>query len=56
MRGTYTPPDDLQPAIDRLTPAGKNYLDWLTQGREVTSEDIAAAADYERGENGKSEA
>lgn len=50
VSGTFTPPDDLQPAIDALSKAGRDYLVQQCIGREVTHHDIAKAADFERGE------
>lgn len=48
--GTVTHPDDLQPAIDKLTETGRAWLEQRTEGREVMPRDIALAADYERGD------
>ena len=50
MSGTVTPPEDLQPAIDALTPKGLAWLKERTKGREVLPADIAKAFDFERGE------
>lgn len=49
MGGTVTPPQDLQPAINALSPMGRSYLAQITEGREITPSDIAKASDYERG-------
>ena len=48
--GVVTPPDDFQPAIDALTDKGREWLYERTEGRDVTPEDLAKAADYERGD------
>lgn len=50
MSGTVTHLDDLQPAINKLTDVGREWLEKRTEGREVMPRDIALAADYERGE------
>ena len=47
--GVITPPQDLQPAIDRLGPVGREFLDRRCEGRAVTAEDIAPAASHQRG-------
>jgi len=53
ISGTFTPPKDLQPAIDALGSKGKKrllYLVRLNNGK-MTPDLIAKAADYERGES-----
>ena len=50
MAGTVTPPDDLQPAIDALGELGYAWLKKETKGRSITPQDLARAADFERGE------
>jgi len=45
LSGTFTPPADLQPAIDALGEKGKQYLAKHCQDREITHKDIAKAAD-----------
>ena len=53
VNGTFTPPDDLQPAIDQLSEKGKSYLEDLVLMNDGKLEHhmIAKAADYERGES-----
>lgn len=46
--GKVTPPDDLTPAIEALGPIGRQHLEELTAGREITPRDLALSADYER--------
>ncbi len=52
-RGTFTPPADLQPAVDSLTDRGREFLRDLValNGGRLTHHLIAQAADYERGES-----
>lgn len=47
---TFTPPDDLQPAIDMLTPVGRKLLDLFVEanGGNIQPRMIALAADLER--------
>ena len=54
LSGRVTPPDDLRPAIDALTPEGRQRLADLTEknGGFIKPWMIAQAADYERGERG----
>lgn len=54
-RATFTPPEDLQPAIDALGKIGQLYLKQQTKGRKITHRDIAKAADYERAIDGESQ-
>ena len=53
MSGTFTPPKDLQPAIEQLGDKGKRYLDDLVllNDGKLTHGMIVKAADYERGES-----
>ena len=53
LSGTFTPPKDLQPAIDGLGEKGKRYLDDLVlmNNGQIQHWMIAQAADYERGES-----
>lgn len=53
MYGRVVPPADLQPAINALSDKGKKFLEQTCQGRQITPQDIAKAADHERGD-GKS--
>jgi hypothetical protein len=53
MSGTVTPPDDLQPAIDALGPAGREHLIRLlveAGNSNPTPDMLAKAADHDRGE------
>ncbi len=50
VSGTFTPPADLRPAIEALGKEGRQYLEDRVGRREVTHKDVAAAADYERGD------
>ena len=49
MAGTFTPPDDLQPAIDALTDIGRAWLNKRCEGREIMPNDVGLACDFERG-------
>ena len=51
MAGVVTPPDDLQPAIDSLGPKGRLRLTELAQGKTITPQMLAKAADHDRGES-----
>ncbi len=50
MSGTYTPPSNLQPAIDGLSEIGRAWLDGRTYGRDIEPADVSYAAEYERGD------
>jgi len=48
--GTVTNPDDLGPAIRALGEKGREFLEAIVcLGRDVTADDVAHAADFERG-------
>lgn len=50
MFAKVTPPADLQPAIDDLSPEALEFLKAETKGREILPLDLARAKDFERGE------
>jgi hypothetical protein len=52
IAGTFTPPKDLRPAIESLTPKGRQKLADLVDenGGIIETWMIARAADYERGD------